>query len=533
MPPCEPGTFGQAIALAEGRLAIGEFEPLGGLVTTFTLDEQSRTWRKEIGIRPADLNPADTFGSSLALHHDLAHDRWLLAVGSPEASQIAPDAGKAYVFLLESGGEWVQQAIIVPDVSTPYEWFGKCVSWATAGARTFLVIGGPGSDGHEIIGSTYLFEDNGNGTWQQQAHLYAPQSRPEDAFGFCLAAAESGGEAILIVGAPFHRPVRNEFPGAAHVYRFNDVSADWEHEGQFSAHDPAPRDQFGNDVDLIPVSNGEGILLRAAIGCKSENGNGSFSGPGGVYVFNRYVDGTWSEEARLNPPIENINDLNFGHSVSLSVDGSNRLLVGATNNREFGAESGAAYMYYRNPVGGAWRVIQALFGQQQDGYDGLAVDLALGDGPSSDMAVVGALATQCPGGSQFDSVGAVYSFDLNPGNGGECPAPVLTLQKIPDCSSGPGGEIEVRWFQATPDQRARIALLYAKRTGNFIIPNGNPCSGTSLQLGQLGLQVAYVGSAGQFGAGRLKRTVPRTVCGGYLQLVDITRCATSNVVRIE
>ena len=102
-----------------------------------------------------------------------------------------------------------------------------------------------------------------------------------------------------------------------------------------------------------------------------------------------------------------------------------------------------------------------------------------------------------------------------------------------DRASGPRGELEVRWFQATPDQRARIAILFGKRTGHFAIPNGNPCAGTELGLSAQALQVAFVRSAGQFGAGRLTTTIPRSACGGYLQLLDLTRCELSNVVRIE
>ncbi len=512
-------------------MAVGEFEPLGGLVTTFALDHQSRRWQREAELRPDDLTPSDGFGYSLAFHYDLQLDRSLLAVGSPQKSDITFYAGKAYVFLHDGGGKWVQEDSVVPDLSVEYEWFGRSVCWVTSESRTFLIIGAPGSIGAGLPGSVYVFEADQQGVWRQQARFQAPQPHPEDGYGSSVSAAEVGGATILAVGAPFYGIAREEFPGSAYVYRFDAVQNEWLLESEFAAHEPAIHDQFGYDVDLSATGL-QREDFRLAIGSQSENGGGAYEGPGGVYLFARDGVGAWSEETRIPPPITNADDLLFGHSVYLDREDNDRLLVSAVNSHEFGRESGAAYVYRRNPANGTWAAVQLLIGREQDSYDAFAVDLALGDGPSADMAVVGALATQCPGGSQFDSVGAVYSFDLNPGNGGNCPAPVITLQKVPDCSSGPGGEIEVRWFQATPDQRARIALLYAKRTGNFIIPNGNPCSGTSLQLGQLGLQVAYVGSAGQFGAGRLKRTVPRSVCGGYLQLVDVTRCTTSNVVRI-
>lgn len=532
-PPCEErGSFGASVALDGDRLAVGGLDASGGRVKTFTWDSQLRLWQNESTLRPAELRTSDGFAIGLHLHDDSLENRRLLAAGSPYRSDGIPEAGKAYVFANAGSNQWVEQSGVLPNQSVPYGWFGNFVTWATASQRRFLVVGAPGSWGHQVVGSVYVFEEDGNGQWQQLSHLQAPNGSPENDYGNAIAAAEQGGTTILLVGAAGSgAPGTHE--GRVYCYAFDDVTDEWVLEANLEAPDPYELDQFGKSVSVAPVADMPGFTHRAAVGRRNEGGFGSSSGPGAVYLYLRADNGAWQQEAHLVPPLTNVYNMSLGHTVELARDGSSRLLVGAINSREFGAESGGALIYERDDVSGEWSATQALYGREQDSYDAFAVDLALGDGPSADMAVVGALATQCPGGSQFDSVGAVYIFDLDPGNGGNCPAPVITLQKVPDCSSGPGGEIEVRWFQATPDQRARIALLYAKRTGNFVIPNGNPCSGTALELGQLGLQVAHTGSAGQFGAGRIKRTVPRSVCGGYLQLVDITRCATSNIVRIE
>ena len=530
MPPCEPGIFGQAVALSEGRMAVGEFEPLGGLVTTFNLKMMPGAWQQEAELRPDDLTPSDGFGYSVAFDHSVENGNWLLAAGSPQKRDIAYDAGKAYVFLFD-GGQWVQHSSVLPDQPMENEWFGRRVCWARDGSRTFLIVAAPGSIGAGLSGSVYIFEQDQQGVWRQQARLQAPQPHAEDGYGNSIAATEVGGTTILAVGAPFYGLAREMFPGAVYAYRFDATHNEWPLETVFAADEPAIRDQFGYDVD-IQMSDLQNANFRLAIGSQGENGGGAYEGPGGAYLFARDADGNWSEETRIPPPVD-ADDLLFGHSVYLDRERSDRLLVSAVNSHEFGRESGAAYVYQRNPANGNWIVTQALIGHEQDSYDAFAVDLALGDGPSADMAVVGALATQCPGGTQFDAVGAVYSFDLNPGNGGACPAPVIRLQKVPDCSSGTGGPLEVRWFQATPDQRARVAILFGKRTGHFAIPNGNPCAGTELGLSAQALQVAFVRSAGQFGAGRLTTTIPRSACGGYLQLLDITRCELSNVVRIE
>lgn len=106
-------------------------------------------------------------------------------------------------------------------------------------------------------------------------------------------------------------------------------------------------------------------------------------------------------------------------------------------------------------------------------------------------------------------------------------APVLTVAAT--CPSG--GPIQISWNGATGG--STIALLYARNTGSFRIPNGNPCAGTALGLGSNQLQIAYQGAAGQNGSRNLNSNTGPGACGGYLQLLDVATCTTSNVVRIE
>ncbi len=532
--PCNDGNgFGRSLSVRDDRMAVGRYDLPGGRISTYVLNPITRQWDFESDLRPPDLRPFDAFGNAVAIHFDSSGNEWLLAGASPYNSLIDDDAGKVYVFRLNSSMQWVQDGEVLPDVSVPFGWFGNELAWATAGGRTFLIVGAPGSDSTGATGSAYVFERDGQGAWRQQAHLQAPDGSPEDAFGFGLSAAESNGLTVLVIGAPAHVRVRGVQPGAAYFYRFDPGTNQWLLEAQLEAADPYDQDQYGTDVSAAPAFDPPGYTHRAAIGRENEGGFGAPEGPGSVYIYLRTTAGEWQFEAHLIPPMANPNNMFFGHAVDLERDGSPRILIGAPENRDFGPACGTAYTYERSEFSGDWSVRQALFARQSDLLDVVGVAIGIGSGSSADIAVVGAHTTQCIGGLQTDAVGAVYSFDLDPGQNGECPAPVLTLQKVPDCSSGPGGEIEVRWFQATPDRRARIALLFGRRTGNFIIPEGNPCAGTRLGLGPLDLQVAYTGSAGDFGAGRVVANVPRAVCGAHLQLIDITRCKTSNVVRIE
>jgi len=105
--------------------------------------------------------------------------------------------------------------------------------------------------------------------------------------------------------------------------------------------------------------------------------------------------------------------------------------------------------------------------------------------------------------------------------------PQLTV--APTCPSG--GPIRIEWSGATPG--GQVALIFARNTGSFRIPNNMPCAGTQLGLGSNQIQLAFQGSAGPNGSRTLNATAGPAACGGHLQLLDLTPCATSNVVRIE
>ncbi len=94
-----------------------------------------------------------------------------------------------------------------------------------------------------------------------------------------------------------------------------------------------------------------------------------------------------------------------------------------------------------------------------------------------------------------------------------------------------GGPMRIEWTQATPGGRA--ALLFALNRGTLIIPNNRPCAGTQIGLGANRIRIAWTGLSDFNGERMLNVTTGPDACGGYLQLVDLPTCSTSNVARIE
>lgn len=95
---------------------------------------------------------------------------------------------------------------------------------------------------------------------------------------------------------------------------------------------------------------------------------------------------------------------------------------------------------------------------------------------------------------------------------GSCPGPVtLSVQ-----NATPGGN---------------VALALAASTGTFVIPPQFVCGGTVLGLGGTPSLALIVGANGS-GAASIVGTLPPGVCGRYVQVVDLSSCSASNVLRL-
>lgn len=105
----------------------------------------------------------------------------------------------------------------------------------------------------------------------------------------------------------------------------------------------------------------------------------------------------------------------------------------------------------------------------------------------------------------------------------------ITLAVSAQCPGG--GGIIVEWGGASPN--GQVALLFARSAGNFVIPNNRPCAGTVLGLSSNQLQVAFTGGAGQGGSRMIQGNIGPGACGGFLQLLDLTTCGTSNTAEIR
>ena len=160
-----------------------------------------------------------------------------------------------------------------------------------------------------------------------------------------------------------------------------------------------------------------------------------------------------------------------------------------------------------------------------------------GSGQAFVVLTSGANAVGTPPGNNgrtflFDVWGSGFPTDwqnlVGPGTwdvsyGLDCRPSDYTLTLSGECP----GLVRVEWSGAEPNRRQGI--LFAFATGNYTLPTG-PCEGTELGLGTSGLRLFAVVST-RDGSGAVSGTTG-SQCGGYVQLITIPSCATSNVAQV-
>lgn len=192
---------------------------------------------------------------------------------------------------------------------------GVLTGWSvslTADGHTALV-GSPGN----AVGAAYVFVEHG-GKWSEAQELDSPVGSAEDSYGSSVAV--SGDGSTVLVGAYSGGTTENGI-----VYSYSRQGSTYVLDGQITAPDGAPGDEFGYSVSLSALGN------VALIGAPDHN-----TYQGAAYVF---VHGprSWSEQREFQDPGGSFDT--YGASVSEAADG----LAGVVGAPFTNEAQGAAY----------------------------------------------------------------------------------------------------------------------------------------------------------------------------------------------
>lgn len=275
--------------------------------------------------------------------------------------------GSAFVYSLESSGQWNQLIELVPTGITAPATFG---SSAAIGTNT-IAIGANGND--DSTGIVFIYSEV-SGVWSQTQTLLASDGSPSSNFGFSAAMAGN----ILYVGAPFAGEVQN-----GEVYVFSDPSgtgSGWTEQAILFPTSNISTAAFGYSVSAISST--------LAVGAKGDGSDNA----GRVYVFN-----TPSNEflTLLAPPNGDPGDL-FGVSVDIQED---LLAVGAS-------AKGLAYVFDYSGLNGESWVLEATLSAPNtvtaDNFgESVSVDIT---NPSEPLVMVG-IPGDIDGGGAYIFVG--------------------------------------------------------------------------------------------------------------------------------
>ena len=304
--------FGYSVAISGDTIAIGAYKDDGvdnaifdsGAVYIFT--RSGTTWGQQTYIRASNSDPADYFGSAVAIAGNniivgaYGEDSNATGINSNETNNLAKDSGAAYVFTRSLSNTWNQQAYIKASNTGIGDYFGYAVDiiedTIAVGAyeEDSNAIGVNGNKEDNTIfgaGAAYVFAFTGT-SWVQQAYLKYPNPRYGIFFGASVALAEDtlvvgayreGSNAIGVNGSGSNNSAGNS--GAA--YTFIRSSNVWTPHTYIKASNTQASDEFGIAVAI------SGSTL--AIGAHWEDSNGSQisnskRNSGAVYVFNPLPD---------------------------------------------------------------------------------------------------------------------------------------------------------------------------------------------------------------------------------------------------
>jgi len=432
-------------------------------------------WSQQAYLKASNTGAIDLFGYSVDLSGDTVvvgaflEDSSATGVNGNQSSNSAPDSGAAYVFS-RTGTTWTQQAYLKASNTGAGDDFGSAVA---VSGNTILVgadledSSATGVNGNQLnnsaadSGAAYVFIRS-DGVWSQQSYFKPSNTGAGDRFGWSVTLSDD----TLVVGALLEDSIAagvngneadNSAPsaGAAYVFRLSDE--DWSQEAYLKASNPGGSDQFGYSV----AASDDRVVVGAwnedsnATDVNGDQTNNSALQSGAAYVFVR-SDDEWTQEAYLKASNTGAGD-GFGHAVAMNEDtivvsaiheDSNSTGINGNQASNTAGDSGAVYIYVRDPEVGAWSPQTYVKASNTGAMDYFGRSVAL----SGDTVVIGAWAEDSiaagVNGNQANNsaadAGAAYLFTgvgLDTDNDGvvnaedDCPnnAPSLPV----DCTGRP------------------------------------------------------------------------------------------------
>ena len=373
--------FGDSVSISGGTAVIGTYgddDNGSNSGSAYMYERQgSGTWLMKAKLKASDGVSDDLFGGTVSISGDIA------VIGANGDDDNGSYSGSAYVYERQENGTWQVTAKLTASDAAIDDYFGGSVSIS----GDIAVAGAWGDDDNgSFSGSAYVYERQENGSWLEKAKLTAGDGATGERFGVSVSIS---GDRILI-GAYLDNDNGYE-SGSAYLYE-RQQSGTWLAIAKLTAGDGATGDEFGFGVSI------DGDI--AVIGARGHDDDGFPVIPdaGSAYVYERQVDTSWLETAKLTA-FDQAAYKRFGFSVSISGDS---VVIGALDD---GSGPGSAYVYDRQDDG-SWPLAAKLTASDGTIGDRFGQSVSV-DG---DIVVSGAY-QDGDNGSEF---GSAYVYELHP-----------------------------------------------------------------------------------------------------------------------
>lgn len=233
-------------------------------------------------------------------------------------------------------------------------------------------------------GRVYIFEYV-NSTWTEKQILLASDKANDDLFG--ISVGISGNYAII--GAHGNDD-NGSISGSAYIFEYD--GSTWIEKQKLLASDGGANDRFGESVNID--GNYAIVGAHAYDGPNADGNSGEEGDMGAAYVYERDVNGNWTEKQILVPPNPS-NRNSFGYSVSIS--GTYAIIGGAYKN----GYSGSAYIFEYN--GTTW-ILKKEIVKITNSNDWFGYSVSI----SGNYAIVGSYGDNSNRGAAF-----IYERDVN------------------------------------------------------------------------------------------------------------------------
>ena len=360
----------------------------------YVLGRTRGSWVRTQTLRPAGLDPSDTFGASV----DISGTTMVIGLPNDEAPN-ATDGGSVYIYNLVDDPNstidtWQLLGRIVASDAQAGDNFGTSVDLF----GNTLIVGSPNDDvaGGTDQGSAYIFTKT-NGVWGGEVKLLASDRVTGDKFGIAVSLGSVGtitSNPVALVGA-YGNNAAGSNSGAAYAFRLEPIigGVAWTEKQKLVPADLGPSENFGNAISLSGST--------AVIGCLLNEHLGSFErGAAYVYVANS-TGSAWTEQTKL-VATDGVTGDRFGTSVGIS---GNSVIIGSSrDDNGLASDSGSAYLFRR--TGTTWAQQQRIRATDQSEGDNYGTAVAI----NSDVIAIGAPLEDNVGGTD---AGAAYMLEYS------------------------------------------------------------------------------------------------------------------------